>query len=66
MHEGKDVSRNEVLAIAKGSGEAPDKKKNMSHNEIRSRIQHLELELASALHLLRSNNEQFAPKEVGH
>ncbi|XP_052173298.1 protein PTST homolog 2, chloroplastic [Diospyros lotus] len=63
MHEGKDVSRNEVLAIAKGSGEAMDKRKNMSHNEIRSRIQHLELELASALHLLRSNNEQFAPKE---
>lgn len=35
-------------------------------NNIRTRLMHLEVELASALQLLRSKSEEYVSREVGH
>ncbi|GMP94144.1 hypothetical protein CsSME_00043706 [Camellia sinensis var. sinensis] len=55
----------EVLATMEGSTEALDKQEAINHKEIRTRLQQMELELSSALHLLRSKSEELVFKE-GH
>ncbi|KAL6969534.1 hypothetical protein U1Q18_029246 [Sarracenia purpurea var. burkii] len=64
MHEAKNASKEEILAITKGgSTEASEKQKEISHSDIRTRLQHLELELALTLRLLRSKDEVFVSKK---
>ncbi|CAL5355132.1 unnamed protein product [Camellia sinensis] len=65
IHEEKDATEYEVLATMEGSTEALDKQEAINHKEIRTRLQQMELELASALHLLRSKSEELVFKE-GH
>ena len=48
MHQGKGASKDELLALTEGPTEALDKQKDISYNDIRTRLQHLELELTSA------------------
>ncbi|CAL5431096.1 unnamed protein product [Camellia sinensis] len=65
IHEEKDATEYDVLATMEGSTEALDKQEAINHKEIRTRLQQMELELASALHLLRSKSEELVFKE-GH
>ncbi|PSS13546.1 Protein PTST like [Actinidia chinensis var. chinensis] len=61
----KDTSKEEMLAITNGSMEPLAKQKVSSHNDIRTRLQHMELELASSLSLLKSKSEEVVTKD-GH
>ncbi|PSR85041.1 Protein PTST like [Actinidia chinensis var. chinensis] len=65
MLEAKDDSKEEMLAITNGFTEPLDKQKVSSHNDIRTRLWHMELELASSLSLLKSKSEEVVTKE-GH
>ncbi|XP_059648895.1 protein PTST homolog 2, chloroplastic [Cornus florida] len=53
------------MGVEKDASEALDGRKNIDHSHIRTRIQHMELELASALRLLQSKSEELISKE-GH
>ncbi|GMP94148.1 hypothetical protein CsSME_00043706 [Camellia sinensis var. sinensis] len=66
IHEEKDATEYEVLATMEGSTEALDKQEAINHKEIRTRLQQMELELSSALHLLRSKSEELVFKEVAN
>ncbi|KAK3026651.1 hypothetical protein RJ639_040678 [Escallonia herrerae] len=58
----REDSKDEILGIAAGATEALDRQIGTSHNQIRTHLQHLELELASALRLMRSKNEEYIVK----
>ena len=66
MLEAKDDSKEEMLAITNGFTEPLDKQKVSSHNDIRTRLWHMELELASSLSLLKSKSEEVVTKEVSN
>ncbi|KAL0327206.1 UNVERIFIED_CONTAM: protein PTST2, chloroplastic [Sesamum angustifolium] len=57
-HDGVTVTPEEYA-------EACSRHEDINHNQIRIRLQHLELELTSALCSLRSKREQSFPEEVG-
>ncbi|CAK9182121.1 unnamed protein product [Ilex paraguariensis] len=61
-----DASKEVVLAITQGTSEAVYQEREINHNQIQNRLQDLELELASALCLLRSKGKQYISKEVGY
>ncbi|XP_057509292.1 protein PTST homolog 2, chloroplastic-like [Actinidia eriantha] len=65
MLAAKDASKEEMIAITNGSTELLAKQKVSSHNDIRTRLQHMELELASSLSLLKSKSEEVVTKD-GH
>lgn len=57
-----DGSGDEILETS----EVPSEPSNIEidHNEIRSRLQHLELELSSVLHTLRLNADEIMSQKV--
>ncbi|MCD7472166.1 hypothetical protein HAX54_013173 [Datura stramonium] len=59
-----ETSRDDVFTIKENSYEAPERWRYYNHNDIRTRLQHLELELSSTLHSLRSKSQEFSSKEV--
>lgn len=66
-----DVSRDEILELREGGNEHLNKQEELSscpqeinHKDIRSRLRHLELELSSVLHTLRSNMGELPSQEV--
>ncbi|KAA8533024.1 hypothetical protein F0562_032859 [Nyssa sinensis] len=61
----RDASKDETLAVTEGAFKPLDRQKQINHNQIRTRLQDMELELSSALHLLRSKSEEFVSQE-GH
>ncbi|GFZ00121.1 5'-AMP-activated protein kinase-like protein [Actinidia rufa] len=65
MLAAKDASKEEMIAITNGSTEPLAKQKVSSHNDIRTRLQHMELELASSFSLLKSKSEEVVTKD-GH
>lgn len=62
--EGKGASDDESTAMTELSAEALNKPDGISSNEIRTRLHHLELELTSALCVLRSKSVEHVPKKV--
>ncbi|XVF02290.1 hypothetical protein REPUB_Repub04eG0162800 [Reevesia pubescens] len=66
---GKDFEGDELLEIRDKSNELDRRKeshaseKEINHNEIRSRLHHLKLELSSVLQLLRSNVDEVLSQE---
>uniref|UniRef100_A0A5B6YIA4 AMP-activated protein kinase glycogen-binding domain-containing protein n=1 Tax=Davidia involucrata TaxID=16924 RepID=A0A5B6YIA4_DAVIN len=56
MSEEKDASKDETLAITEGAIKPLDRQKQINHNQIRARLQRMELELSFALRLLRSKS----------
>ncbi|KAM7484322.1 hypothetical protein LguiA_000331 [Lonicera macranthoides] len=54
----KEDSRDEILA------EGLEIQQKIDHGEIKARLQHLELELASTLRLLRSEKDEFISKDT--
>lgn len=58
------ISKDEIIAKAADATKILDGWKANNHNRIRVRIQHLETELASALHTLRSRSKGSNNKEV--
>ncbi|KAK4376743.1 hypothetical protein RND71_003039 [Anisodus tanguticus] len=59
-----ETSTDDVFTIKENSYEAPERWIYNNHNDIRTRLQHLELELSSTLHSLRSKSQEFSSKEV--
>ncbi|CAN4124403.1 unnamed protein product [Withania somnifera] len=59
-----ETSRHDVFTIKENSYEAPERWIYTSHNDISTRLQHLELELSSTLSSLRSKSQEFSSKEV--
>lgn len=62
--EEKVASEDESIAMTECSAEALNKPNDASNNEIRTRLHDLELELTSALGVLRSKSVEHVPKEV--
>ncbi|KAL0408655.1 UNVERIFIED_CONTAM: protein PTST2, chloroplastic [Sesamum radiatum] len=54
-----------VTVTTEEYAEACSRHEDINHNQIRIRLQHLELELTTALRSLRSKREQPFPEEVG-
>ncbi|KAF3431399.1 hypothetical protein FNV43_RR26130 [Rhamnella rubrinervis] len=71
MKASKDVSKEEIIGIRESASEPNERNElnlhleETNHNQIRNRLQDLESELSSALHLLRSNADKIAPQK-GH
>lgn len=70
MGGSKDISKDKIIEIRESTG-VPNNSKELnlqieeiSHNQIRSRLQDLELELSSALHSLRPEANDIAIKKV--
>lgn len=61
--EGKGASDDESIAMTELSAEALNKPNGISSNEIQTRLHHLELELTSALCVLRSKSVEHVPKK---
>ncbi|KAK4358148.1 hypothetical protein RND71_023758 [Anisodus tanguticus] len=59
-----ETSKDDVFTINENSYDAPERWIYNNHNDIRTRLQHLELELSSTLHSLRSKSQEFSSKEV--
>lgn len=59
-----ETSKDVIISKAADDTDGWDKWKEMDNTQIRTRLQHLELELASALHSLRSKSEEIKLKEV--
>lgn len=59
-----ETSRDDVFTIKENSYEAPERWIYNNHNDIRTRLQHLELELSSTLRSLKSKSQEFSSKEV--
>jgi hypothetical protein len=66
-----DGSGDKILEIIEVSSEPSNTRKELSpchkeinHNEIRSRLQHLELELSSVLRILRLNADEVMSQKV--
>ncbi|KAA8532950.1 hypothetical protein F0562_032933 [Nyssa sinensis] len=59
------ASKDETYAVTDGAIKPLDRQKQINHNQIRTRLQDMELELSSALCLLQSKSEEFISKE-GH
>ncbi|KAL3511179.1 hypothetical protein ACH5RR_030580 [Cinchona calisaya] len=64
LMEKKEASKDEIIATAADATKALDKWKETNNVDIQTHLKHLELELASALHLLRSKSEEINSKEV--
>lgn len=70
MGEAIDFSKNEMQEIRDVASEPNERNELNSHheeityNQIQSRLRHLELELSSVLHSLRSNAEESTSKKV--
>ncbi|XP_058195001.1 protein PTST homolog 2, chloroplastic isoform X2 [Rhododendron vialii] len=62
--EEKVASDDEFIATTECSAESLNKPNDISNNEIRTRVHHLELELTSALCVLRTKSVEHVPKEV--
>lgn len=62
--EEKVASDDEFIAMTECSAESLNKPNDISNNEIRTHLHHLELELTSALRVLRSKSVEHVPKEV--
>ncbi|MCD7468549.1 hypothetical protein HAX54_006893 [Datura stramonium] len=58
------ASGDDVVNITESGSEALRRLKNVNHNEISTRLQHLELELSLTLHSLKSKSEELSLKEV--
>lgn len=65
MEHDRETYRHRLTAINGESGEAWDVSEEINLNQIKSRIQHLELELSTALRSLRSKREENIKEEVG-
>ncbi|XP_019164781.1 PREDICTED: uncharacterized protein LOC109160963 isoform X2 [Ipomoea nil] len=64
--EGKRTSiEHSVVVTEKGTGDL-HRQSGVNHKDIRARIQHLEVELNSALQLIRFKSEEYSSKEVKH
>ncbi|KAM3203116.1 protein PTST 2, chloroplastic isoform X1 [Capsicum annuum] len=59
-----ETSRDDVFTSKGNSYEAPERRIYDNHNDIQTRIQHLELELSSTLQSLGSKSQEFSSKEV--
>lgn len=59
-----ETSRDDLFTIKENTYEAPERRIYNNHNDIRTHLQHLELELSSTLSSLRSKNQEFSSKEV--
>ncbi|XP_059316695.1 protein PTST homolog 2, chloroplastic [Lycium ferocissimum] len=59
-----ETSRDDIFTIKENSDEAPERWIYNNHNDVRTRLQHLELELSSTLSALRSKSPDFSSKEV--
>lgn len=65
MEHDRDTYRDKSTAINGEYGEAWDGVEEINLNHIKSRMQHLELELSTALHSLRSKREESTIDKVG-
>lgn len=70
MGGSKDISKDKIIEIRESTS-VPNNRKELnfqmeeiSHNQIQSRLQDLELELSSVLHPLRPKANDIAIKEV--
>ncbi|XP_055810137.1 protein PTST homolog 2, chloroplastic isoform X2 [Solanum dulcamara] len=59
-----ETARDDVFTVKENSYEAPERCIYNNHNDIRTCLQHLELELSSTLRSLRSKIQEFSSKEV--
>lgn len=71
MGGSKGVLQNEILQTKEGANE-PNGRNDLdsedeviNYKQVRIRMQHLESELSSVLHSLRSKTSNVAPKEMG-
>ncbi|XAR65145.1 hypothetical protein NMG60_11009148 [Bertholletia excelsa] len=64
-HTEKNASKNEIHKVKECSAETLVAEKEITYSEIQGRLQDMELELASALLLLRSKRDKFGSTE-GH
>lgn len=64
FHEAEDDPKDRIIAVSEGSSEVLDEKgDNISRIDLRTRLQHLELQLTSTLCTLRSKSEGLNSKE---
>lgn len=59
-----EASGDDVVNITESRTEALRRLKNVNHNELTTRLQHLELELSLTLRSLKSKSEELSLKEV--
>uniref|UniRef100_M1BHL7 Isoamylase N-terminal domain containing protein n=1 Tax=Solanum tuberosum TaxID=4113 RepID=M1BHL7_SOLTU len=59
-----ETSRDDVFTVKENSSETPERWIYNNHNDISTRLQHLELELSSTLRSLRSKSQEFSSMEV--
>ncbi|XP_049365973.1 protein PTST homolog 2, chloroplastic-like [Solanum verrucosum] len=59
-----ETSRDDVFTVTENSSETPERWIYNNHNDISTRLQHLELELSSTLRSLRSKSQEFSSMEV--
>ncbi|XP_073134103.1 protein PTST homolog 2, chloroplastic [Henckelia pumila] len=64
MEHDRETNRDRLTAINGEYGQASDGSEEINLNHIKSRIQHLELELSTALNSLRSKREESITDEV--
>lgn len=64
IEDNREASKYEIFKMAADATKALDKLKKTDDTHIQTRLQNLELELASVLNSLRSKSEEINSKEV--